>query len=104
VASVNITRRHTSSGPRYVVRYRLGGRAYPIVHGGSFPREREAKTRRDLIAGELAAGRNPADVLRALEQDRETHWLGPPFRVAGRVPGRAPLPPLERVVGRRLWV
>ena len=23
-------------GPRYVVRYRLGGRAYPLVHAGSF--------------------------------------------------------------------
>jgi integrase len=66
VASVNITRRKSKTGTRYVVRYRLGGRAYPIQHGGSFGRERDAKTRRDLIAGELAAGRNPADALRAM--------------------------------------
>jgi integrase len=66
MASVSITRRRTSSGPRYIVRYRLGGRAYPITHGGSFARERDAKTRRDFIAGELAAGRNPADALRAM--------------------------------------
>ncbi len=33
--------------------------------------EREARVRRDLIAGELAAGRNPADVLRTIvEQPR----------------------------------
>ena len=57
--SLTITTRRTKSGPRFVVRYRLGGRAYPIEHGGSFPTMREAKIRRDLIGGELAAGRNP---------------------------------------------
>jgi integrase len=66
MASLTITTRQTTSGPRYVVRFRLGGRAYPIVHGGSFRTLKEAKTRRDLIAGELAAGRNPADALRAM--------------------------------------
>ncbi len=64
--SVFITRRETSSGRRYVVRYRLGGRAYPIVHAGSFGTEREARIRRDLVGGEIAAGRNPADLLRAM--------------------------------------
>lgn len=64
--SLTITRRETKSGRRYVVRYRLGGRAYPIVHGGSFKTEREAKVRRDLIGGELAAGRNPVDLLAML--------------------------------------
>ena len=54
-----ITTRKTSSGPRYVVRYRLGGRAYPVVHAGSFRTLRDAKIRRDLVAGEIAAGRNP---------------------------------------------
>jgi len=44
----------------------LGGRAYPIVHAGSFRTLKEAKTRRDLVAGELAAGRNPAEALQAL--------------------------------------
>jgi integrase len=56
----------TKPEPRYVVRFRLGGRAYPIEHGGSFPTMSEARTRRDFIAGELAAGRNPADALRAI--------------------------------------
>ena len=36
MASLTITTRKTKSGSRYVVRYRLGGRAYSIVHGGSF--------------------------------------------------------------------
>jgi integrase len=66
MASVSITTRQTRSGPRYAVRFRLGGRAYPAVHGGSFPTMKEARARRDLVAGELAGGRNPADLLRAL--------------------------------------
>lgn len=64
--SLTITTRRTRSGPRYVVRYRLGGRAYPVEHGGSFKTLRDAKARRDLIGGELAAGRNPRLLLEAL--------------------------------------
>jgi integrase len=66
MASTLITTRHTKSGPRYVVRYRLGGRTYPLVHGGSFKTKKEASARRDLIAGELAVGRNPAIALEAM--------------------------------------
>jgi integrase len=66
LSSLVITTRRTKSGPRYVVRYRLGGRAYPIVHAGSFKTLREAKKRRDFVAGELAAGRNPADALKGM--------------------------------------
>jgi integrase len=68
MSSLTITTRRTKSGPRYVVRYRLGGRAYPVEHGGSFKTLRDAKARRDLIGGELAAGRNPAEALRALRE------------------------------------
>jgi integrase len=64
--SISIRRRDSASGARFQVRYRLGGRAYPLVHGGSFSTLREAKTRRDFLAGELAAGRNPAEALRTL--------------------------------------
>jgi integrase len=65
--TLTITTRTRSTGEkRYVVRYRLGGRAYPVVHGGSFKTMKEAKIRRDLIAGQLAAGRNPALILAAL--------------------------------------
>jgi integrase len=66
MASASITVRTTRSGKRYVVRYRLGGRAYAIQHGGSFATMKEARARRDLIAGELANGRNPAELLRAM--------------------------------------
>src|SRR5262249_41455178 len=33
------------------------------VHAGSFATQREARVRRDMVAGEIAAGRNPADLL-----------------------------------------
>lgn len=66
MASALITTRRTKNGPRYVVRFRLGGRAYSVVHGGSFRTLKEARARRDLIAGELAAGRNPQLVLGAM--------------------------------------
>jgi integrase len=66
MSTITIATRKTKDGaPRYDVRYRLGGRAYPIQHGGTFKTMREARARRDLIGGELAAGRNPADVLRS---------------------------------------
>jgi integrase len=66
--SASITVRKTKGGRRrYAVRFRLGGRTYPVEHGGSFPTMREARIRRDLIAGELAAGRNPAQALKALQ-------------------------------------
>ena len=64
MASANIITRVTKTGEkRFLVHYRLGGRAYPKQHGGSFHTLKEARARRDLIAGELAAGRNPAAVL-----------------------------------------
>jgi integrase len=72
VATLTITPRKTRAGTRYAVRYRLGGRAYPVQHGGSFRTLREARIRRDLIAGELAAGRNPAETLRARPAERKT--------------------------------
>jgi hypothetical protein len=36
------------------------------VHGGTFGTLKEARIRRDFVAGELAAGRNPAEALRSL--------------------------------------
>ena len=79
MASASITRRRTQGSTRYVVRYRLGGRAYPIRHAGSFAREREARARRDLIAGELAAGRDPAVALAALVNPPKVQMLGDRF-------------------------
>jgi integrase len=69
MASASITTRKTKSGTRrYVVRFRRGGRYFPIEHGGSFKTLREARVRRDLIAGELAAGRDPREGLRVLTE------------------------------------
>lgn len=66
--SAFITTRRAKSGARYVVRYRHGGRYTPLVHAGSFKTMRDARARRDFISAELAAGRDPAVSLRALEQ------------------------------------
>jgi integrase len=71
MATITITTRTTKSGEkRRIVRYRLGGRAYPLEHAGSFKTWREARLRRDLVAGEIAAGRNPAELLAALRDPR----------------------------------
>jgi integrase len=64
MASASITTRQRKGGRRFVVRFRRGGRYFPIEHGGSFKSLREARLRRDLIAGELAAGRDPREAIR----------------------------------------
>jgi integrase len=86
--SASITPRKTKGGGRrYAVRFRLGGRGYPVEHGGSFPTMREARVRRDLIAGELAAGRNPRELLRALTEQPKARTLEQVFEdfIASRV-------------------
>jgi integrase len=65
--------RETKSGKRYVVRYRIGGRESALQFGGSFLTQREAKIRRDLIAGDLAALRVPE--LSLLERQPNTPTL-----------------------------
>lgn len=69
MASVWITPRMTSSGRRYRVRYRLGGRESRDLYGGSFRTMREALARRAWIAGELAALRVPD--MAALDREPE---------------------------------
>jgi hypothetical protein len=78
MASASIRTRTVSGGrKRYDVTYRLGGRAYPKVHGGSFGTLREAETRRTVIAGWLAAGRNPAaELANQLEPAKPRLTLG----------------------------
>lgn len=79
MATLTITRRHTSAGLRYAVRYRLGGRAYPIEHAGTFKVLKEAKIRRDLVGGEIAAGRNPRDLLRAILETPQVRTFADTF-------------------------
>jgi integrase len=74
MASSYIVTRTTKKGRRFAVRYRLGGRESPVQAGGTFGTMREARIRRDLIAGELAAGRNPTEVL-ALAQPPKVRTL-----------------------------
>src|SRR5580765_1884774 len=57
--AAHIVVREARSGKRYLVRYRRGGRAYPLEHGGSFRRLDLAKKRERLIAGWLASGLDP---------------------------------------------
>src|SRR5690242_7914450 len=59
MASAWIERRSASDGTRYRVRYRLGGRESVPRYAGSFRTMREARTRRDWVAGELAGMRVP---------------------------------------------
>jgi integrase len=59
VASAWITKRASRSGPRYLVRYRVGGREAAQLYGGTFKNRREAEQRQLYIAGELAALRVP---------------------------------------------
>ena len=61
-----VRRKLVSGGVRYQVRYRLGGRAHPVCYAGSFRKRQEAEKRRGLIAGEIAAGRNPKTALERL--------------------------------------
>ena len=57
--SVWIARRATKRATRYRVMYRPGGREAAPRYGGTFGTMREARIRRDWIAGELAALRMP---------------------------------------------
>jgi hypothetical protein len=60
MASTWITRRATNYGAaRYRVEFRVGGRESKTRYGGSFRTMREARSRRDYVAGELAALRVP---------------------------------------------
>lgn len=74
MASAWVEKRPTrKSGARHVVRYRIGGRESALRFGGSFLTQREAKLRRDWIAGEIASLRVPE--LSLLEQPTATPTL-----------------------------
>jgi len=59
VPSAFVTRIERDGVVRFRVRYRLGGRESLMRSGGSFQTLREARSRRDWIAGELAVCRVP---------------------------------------------
>lgn len=57
--------------PRHTVEYRLGGRAAAKQNANTFRTLREAKLRRDLVAGWIAQGLNPCDQLAKLLTNSE---------------------------------
>jgi integrase len=59
MSSVWLERRRTTSGVRFRVCYRLGGRASGSQYAGSFKTQRDALDRKKWVAGELAACRVP---------------------------------------------
>jgi integrase len=66
MSSAWIRKRKTAKGQtRYLVAYRLGGRG-PVKYAGTFKTQRDANIRRDFVAGELAAVRDPAVAIAAL--------------------------------------
>ena len=97
--SLTITTRQTATGPRYVVRYRLGGMTYPLVHAGSFRTLKEAKARRELVGGLIATGQNPADTLRTLADPAEATHVP---RMGRYVPGEPCRPRRNNQDQRRL--
>ena len=84
MASSFIVTRETKSGAR---------RAWPVQHGGSTMRE--ARARRDLIAGELAAGRNPAEA-------REVADLAGHSRASESLDTHSHVMPLDELAAERL--
>lgn len=67
MSPVYIKTRTVKTGKRYVVYWRRGGRSFPELYAGSFKTMKDARARRDLIGGELAAGRDPAILLARLK-------------------------------------
>lgn len=54
----------------YLVLYRLGGRGFPELAAGTFHRLKDAETRRDVVAGEIAAMRDPRKLLDEIREPR----------------------------------
>jgi integrase len=67
-----IERAPTKSGTSYRVKFRVGGREDVPRRAGCFQTNREAKIRRDWVAGELAAMRVPDLSLLAVPEARPT--------------------------------
>jgi integrase len=81
VTGVHIRTRELLSGEkRYDVRYRRGGRGFGLEHGGTFSKAKLARARRDLIAGALAVGRDPRELIR--QSETRPHRTGREWAVA----------------------
>lgn len=76
-----IRARTVSGGRRFDVKYRLGGRYFPVEHAGTFRTRKEAVKRLELVRGWLAAARNPKLELAAVNEqgrlfsDAHEEWV-----------------------------
>lgn len=78
MSSVHIRTRVLPGGDRrYIVRYRRGGRGFPVTHAGSFPTLKQARVRRDLVAEWLAAAKDPAVELKAVLNPQQADTIAP---------------------------
>jgi integrase len=99
----------TKRGNRHRVVYRIGGRESKPRYGGSFGTRREAKARRDWIAGELAAMRVPNLSLLAEPQaaptvrEKSLEWQRSrsDVREATAIQHRTSLSHVNRLLGNR---
>jgi integrase len=102
MASTWITRRRRSDGgTTFRVLFRLGGRESMPKHGGSFRTMREARIRRDWIAGELAAARVPNLTLSSPSRERTLEAAAASWRTS-RVDVAASTATTHRVNLRRI--
>jgi len=109
MASTWIERRTVAGGMRYRVKFRVGGRETIPRYGGAFVTMREAKIRRDWVAGELAAMRVPdlsllaTPVLALTVADACARWRESRVDVSEgtRVLHRVALGRVVRVIGDR---
>jgi integrase len=63
-------RKTADGGMRYQVIYRCGGRNFKAESAGTFRTLKDARTRRDLVAGWMAAGLHPRDELAKLTTEK----------------------------------
>lgn len=68
MASLYVKTTSTKNGKTYAVKYRRGGRYFPVEHGGSFKTLKEANARKQKVAEWLALGLDPQQELRKLTQ------------------------------------
>lgn len=69
MSGVFLRRRTTRDGQvRWMVVYRVGGRYGRERSAGTFPTQKLARARAELVWAEIAAGRDPAHAIRALER------------------------------------
>lgn len=68
MASLYVKTNSTKNGKTYAIKYRRGGRYFPVEHAGTFATLREANLRKQKVGEWLAAGLDPQQELKKLTQ------------------------------------